>query len=90
MEFLTLSGIIWTVSQYFHIIHNNYAKNQYEEKKICVNRSMYNVYDLLLLLRAKKFLYEVLHMIHFKNTSWVVKYIRGQTFSTKYSLEYKY
>jgi len=51
---------------------------------------MYNVYDLLLLLRAKKFLYEVLHMIHFKNTSWVVKYIRGQTFSTKYSLEYKY
>ena len=87
MEFLTLSGIIWTVSQYFHIIHKNYAKNQYEEKIICVIRSMYNVSDLLLLLREKTLLYEALHMIHFKNTSWVVKYIKGQTFSMKYSLE---
>ena len=57
------------------------------KKKICVNRSMYNVSDLLLLLRAKTLLYEALHMIHFKNTSWVVKYLRGQTFSMKYSLE---
>ena len=57
------------------------------KKQICVNRSLYDVSDLMLLLRAKNLLYEALHMIHFKNTSWVVKYIRGQTFSMKYSLE---